>query len=524
MRRPSACASAGMLVTTLADVSRYQASRAPDAIALSFEGRQTTFGALDAASNRVANGLIAAGIEPRRRVAILDKNTEIFFEVLLGCAKANAVLVPINARLAAPEIAFILNDAEAEVLFVGESFAATLAAIRDRLTTIKKVIVLDAGYSEWRDAQSNLDPDLPSLPDDVCLQMYTSGTTGHPKGVQLTNSNLALASPTLFDAWGNWTAKDVLLVAMPLYHIAGAGTGIMGLLAGLKTIVFREFVPLEVLEIIERSRVTVAFLVPAMLLALLSEKAIERTELSSLRRVIYGASPIPLELLKRALRAFRHTGFVQVYGLTETAGIVTALSPEDHYLSNSEVMNSCGRAIDGVELRIVDPLGATLAPRQVGEVTCRTSKNMKGYWNRAADTAKTLKGEWLYTGDAGYLDEDGYLYIHDRVKDMIVSGGENIYPAEIESALFSHPDIADIAVIGVPDERWGEAVKALVVLNQNRVADAADILRYARDFLAGYKIPKSVEFLPELPRNATGKILKRELRERYWHGHAKRVN
>ncbi len=519
-----AAACAGAPITTLADVPRYQASRAPDAIALSFDGRQTTFGALDAASNRVANGLIAAGIESRRRVAILDKNTDIFFEVLLGTAKANAVLVPINARLAAPEIAFILHDAEAEVLFVGEYFAATLAAIGDKLTTIKKVIVLDAGYSEWRDAQSNLDPDLPSLPDDVCLQMYTSGTTGHPKGVQLTNSNLALGSPTLFDAWGNWTAKEVLLIAMPLYHIAGAGTGIMGLLAGLKTIVFREFVPLQVLEIIERSRVTVAFLVPAMILALLSEQAIERTDLSSLRRVIYGASPIPLELLKRALRAFKHTGFVQVYGLTETSGIVTALSPEDHSLSNSEVINSCGRAIDGVELRIVDPLGSTLAPRQVGEVTCRTFKNMKGYWNRPADTATTLRGEWLHTGDAGYLDENGYLYIHDRVKDMIVSGGENIYPAEIESALFGHPDIADIAVIGVPDERWGEAVKALVVLRQNRVADAADILRYAREFLAGYKIPKSIEFLPELPRNATGKILKRELRERYWHGHAKRVN
>jgi acyl-CoA synthetase (AMP-forming)/AMP-acid ligase II len=187
-------------------------------------------------------------------------------------------------------------------------------------------------------------------------------------------------------------------------------------------------------------------------------------------------------------------------------------------------MNSCGRAIDGVELRIVDPLGATLAPRQVGEITCRTSKNMKGYWNRAAGTAKTLTGEWLHTGDAGYLDENGYLYIHDRVKDMIVSGGENIYPAEIESALFSHPDIADIAVIGVPDERWGEAVKALVVLRQNRVADAGDILRYAREFLAGYKIPKSVEFLPELPRNAAGKILRRELREHYWRGHARRVN
>src|SRR5258707_6598504 len=519
-----AAACAGAPITTLADVPRYQASRAPGAIALSFDGRQTTFGALDAASNRVANGLIAAGIESRRRVAILDKNTDNFFEVLLGTAKTNAVLVPINSRLAAPEIAFILNDAEAEVLFVGESFAVTLTALRAQLTTVKLVVVLDAAYVEWRDAQSDVDPKLPSLPDDVCLQMYTSGTTGHPKGVQLTNSNLALASPTLFDPWGNWTARDVLLIAIPLYHIAGAGTGIMGLLAGLQTIVFREFIPLQILEIIVRFRVTLAFLVPPMILALLSEKAIERADLSSLRRIIYGASPIPLELLKRALRVFRHTGFIQVYGLTETAGIVTALSPQDHSLPNSEVMNSCGRAIDGVELLIVDPLGAMLAPRQVGENVCRTVKDMRGYWNRPADTAKALRGEWLHTGDAGYLDETGYLYIHDRVKDMIVSGGENVYPAEIESALFNHPDIADIAVIGVPDERWGEAVKALVVLKQGCVVDAAEILRYAREFLAGYKIPKSVEFLSELPLNAAGQILKRELRERYWHGHARRVN
>jgi acyl-CoA synthetase (AMP-forming)/AMP-acid ligase II len=524
MRRPCAPLSAVMSAATVAEIARYQANRAPDAIALSFEGRQTTFGALDLASNQVANGLIAAGIKAQRRVAILDKNSDIFFEVLLGAAKTNAVLVPINSRLAAPEIAFILNDAEAEVLFVGESFAVTLAAFRDQLTTVKLVVVLDAAYVEWRDAQSDVDPKLSSLPDDVCLQMYTSGTTGHPKGVQLTNNNLALASPTLFDPWGNWTARDVLLIAMPLYHIAGAGTGIMGLLAGLQTIVFREFIPLQIIEIIERFRVTLAFLVPAMILALLSEKAIERADLSSLRRIIYGASPIPLELLKRALRVFRHTGFIQVYGLTETAGVVTALSPQDHSLPNSEVMNSCGRAIDGVELLIVDPLGAMLAPRQVGEIVCRTVKNMRGYWNRPADTAKALRGEWLHTGNAGYLDENGYLYIHDRVKDMIVSSGENVYPAEIESALFNHPDIADIAVIGVPDERWGEAVKALVVLKQGCVVDAAEILRYAREFLAGYKIPKSVEFLSELPRNAAGKILKRELRERYWHGHARRVN
>ncbi|HEX7789013.1 MAG TPA: fatty acid--CoA ligase [Afipia sp.] len=511
-------------IETLADIPRYHAALTPNAVALSFEGRETTYAALDRASNQVANGLIAAGVKPTGRIAILDKNSDTFFSILLGGVKANAVLVPINARLAAPEIAFVINDAKAEVLFIGEAFLETLARIRDELTTIRQVIVLDASCAAWRDAQSAVDPGLRSQLDDVCIQMYTSGTTGHPKGVQLTHRNFALTSPTVFDLWGDWTPDDTLLITMPLFHIAGCGTGVLGLLAGLRTIVLREFVPALVLDTIQRDRVTAAFLVPAMILALLAEKNIGEIDLSSLGRVIYGASPIPIDLLKSALRVFTRTGFVQVYGLTETSGVITALLPEDHSNPDSEVLKSCGRAIDGVELRIVDAIGAALPPREVGEVVCRTTRNMKGYWNRQDDTARTLRGEWLHTGDAGYLDENGYLYIHDRVKDMIVSGGENIYPAEIESALFGHPDIADIAVIGVPDERWGEAVKALVVMREGAVADAAGILRYARERLAGYKIPKSIEFLPVLPRNPSGKVLKRKLREQYWQGRDRRVN
>lgn len=524
MINSTAMARAVTPIETLADIPRYHAALTPDAVALSFEGRETTYGGLDAASNQVANGLIAAGVKPAGRIAILDKNSDMFFSILLGAAKANSVLVPINARLAAPEIAFVINDARAEVLFVGESFLEILAKIRDELITIRKVIVIDASYAAWRDAQITLDPGVVLQPDDVCIQMYTSGTTGHPKGVQLTHRNFSLTSPKVFDLWGDWTSDDKLLITMPLFHIAGGGTGILGLLAGSKVIVLREFVPSQVLEAIQRDRITATFLVPAMILVLLLEKNVDQIDLSSLRRVIYGASPIPIDLLKNALHTFRRTGFVQVYGLTETSGVITALMPEDHSRVDSEVMKSCGRPIDGVELRIIDASGAPLPSREVGEVVCRTTRNMKGYWNRHDDTARTLKGEWLHTGDAGYLDENGYLYIHDRIKDMIVSGGENIYPAEIESALFGHPDIADIAVIGVPDERWGEAVKALVVLKQGGVADAASILHYARERLAGYKVPKSIEFLPDLPRNPSGKVLKRKLRERYWQGRDRRVN
>lgn len=524
MTNSIALARAAAPIETLADIPRHHAALTPDAVALSFEGKETTYRGLDRASNQVANGLIAAGVKPTGRVAILDKNSDAFFSVLFGAAKANAVLVPINARLAAPEIAFVINDAGAEVLFVGEAFLEALAKIQSELITTRRIIVLDGSYAAWRDSQIASDPGMVSQFDDVCVQMYTSGTTGHPKGVQLTHRNFSLTSPRVFDLWGDWTPDDRLLITMPLFHIAGAGTGILGLLAGLKVTVLREFVPSLVLEAIQRDRITATFLVPAMILVLLSEKNIDQIDLSSLRRVIYGASPIPIDLLKNALRVFKRTGFVQVYGLTETSGVVTALFPEDHARIDSEIMKSCGRAIDGVELRIVDALGEALPPREVGEVVCRTTRNMKGYWNRHDDTARTLKREWLYTGDAGYLDESGYLYIHDRIKDMIVSGGENIYPAEIESALFGHPDIADIAVIGVPDERWGEAVKALVVLRQGGVADAAGILLYAREHLAGYKIPKSIEFLSDLPRNPSGKVLKRKLREQYWQGHDRRVN
>jgi acyl-CoA synthetase (AMP-forming)/AMP-acid ligase II len=511
-------------IRTLVDIPRYRAAKSPNAIALSFEGRETTYRQFDEFSSRVANGLISAGVNPAARVAILDKNSDLFIEILFGAVKANAVLVPVNARLAPPEIAYIVNDAKAEILFIAESFGETIEKIRHELVTVREIIVLNSEYVRWRDAQQATDPELPVSPEDICVQMYTSGTTGHPKGVQLSHQNFTLAFPEMLEAWGKFSSSGVLLLVMPLFHIAGCDTAVLGLYAGLKTIICREFVPSQVLRIIEAEGVSVTFLVPAMLLAILGEADVERFDVSSLKQVIYGASPIPIELLKNALRVFKHAGFVQVYGLTETAGAITTLSPQDHAAANPDIMRSCGRAIAGVEIRIVDRAGKSVPVRQVGEIICRTIKNMKGYWNRPEDTARTMKGDWLHTGDAGYLDENGYLFIHDRVKDMIVSGGENIYPAEIESALYGHPDIVDIAVIGVPDERWGEAVKALIILRKDCTPDSAGILDYARERLAGFKIPKSIEFLSKMPRNPSGKILKRELRERFWQGHQRRVN
>jgi acyl-CoA synthetase (AMP-forming)/AMP-acid ligase II len=512
------------MMTSLGDVPRIHARLRPNAVAISFDDRKTTYGELDKASNQVANGLANLGLKAGDRVAFLDKNTDRFFEIWLGVAKLNGVIVPINARLAPPEIEYVINDAEAKVLFIGEPFLKALAGIQGRLRGVEKIVVVGPDFDAWRNEQNVGDISRSSSPDDVCMQLYTSGTTGHPKGVQLTNKNLLTGAPHTLAAWGNWSAYDAALVAMPLFHIAGCGSGMLGLIAGLRVVMVRDFVPDQVIQVIQKERITVAFLVPAMIKFLLDEKSIVNADLSSVRRIVYGASPIPLKLLQGALDRFSAAGFVQIYGLTETTGGITVLSPEDHADPRNPRLQSCGRAIPGVELRIEDLDGNPVKAGEVGEIVCRTVKNMKAYWKKPDETVRVLRDGWLRTGDAGYVDAEGYLYIQDRVKDMIVSGGENIYPAEVESAMFGHPAIADIAVIGVPDEQWGEAVKAIIVAKQGVSPNPGELVAYARERLAGYKVPKSIDFVESLPRNPTGKVLKRELREQYWKGFNRKVN
>jgi acyl-CoA synthetase (AMP-forming)/AMP-acid ligase II len=504
---------------------RHQAVTQPERIALTFADRDTSYDALDRRASQVANGLIAAGLCPQSRVALLDKNHDSFFEIWFGAAKANAVLVPVNWRLARPEIAFIVNDAKAEILFIGAEFLDTVAAIRDQLASVREVVVTDRDYPAWRDRQATTDPDLPTVCADVCIQMYTSGTTGRPKGAQLTNANLLteLSLVGTMGDWARWQNSDVSLVVMPLFHIAGAGYAMAGFFSGAQNVLLREVVPQQILDAIGRYRVTKACFVPAVILFLIQCPGIRDADLSSLQLIIYGASPIPTALLRSALEVFR-CKFAQVYGLTETTAAITCLPPEEHADPDSERLLSCGRALDGVEIRVVGPTGESLPPRQVGEIVCRTALVMKGYWNLPDETAKAFDGGWFHTGDAGYLDEAGYLYIYDRVKDMIISGSENVYPAEVESALYGHPAIADVAVIGVPDERWGEAVKAIIVLKPDRQATEVEILAYARERIAGYKLPKSIDFVDALPRTPSGKILKYELRESYWQGEKRRVH
>ena len=519
-------------VAALGDLVRYHAHLRGDREALLFEDRSTSYAELDRHTSRVANGLLADGLEPGARVAILDKNSDAFFEIVFGCAKANTVSVGVNWRLAAPEVAYVLNDSRARVLFVGPEFYGLAAEVVDQVPTLVRVVAMEEGHErwqgfrDWRDAQPDGDPEVPVGTADVAVQMYTSGTTGHPKGVQLMHR-------CFFDLWrqparpdmafNEWNDDDVSLVAMPGYHIGGVGWGIMGLRVGARNVVVKEFTPDITLRMIAEQRISKLFMVPAAIRMVLQHPRAREVDYSSLAFICYGASPIPLDLLREAMEVFR-CGFVQLYGMTETTGSATYLPPEDHDPAGNERMRSAGKPFPGVRVKVVDEQGRELPPRQVGEICLASPVNMLGYWNLPEATASTLVDGFVHTGDAGYLDEDGYVYVHDRVKDMIISGGENIYPAEVENALVGHPAVADVAVIGVPDPRWGEAVKAVVVLKPGAEASADELIGFARNRIAGYKLPKSVDFVAELPRNPSGKILKRELRKPYWQGMERNVN
>jgi long-chain acyl-CoA synthetase len=357
--------------------------------------------------------------------------------------------------------------------------------------------------------------------------MYTSGTTGRSKGVMLTHNNF-VALRHLADAadvsWSRWGDTDTALAVMPVGHVAGTIVGIWSLFYGGRAIVMREFDPASVLNFIRRERVSKLFLVPAALQAVVRQPDARGVDYSCLNEVMYGASPIPAALLAECMDVFG-CGFVQMYGLTETTGPIVTLAPEDHDLTRPELLRAAGRPLPGVEVVILGESGHRLPAGEIGEIAIRSAATMAGYWNQPEATRATIDDDgWVRSGDAGYIDAEGYLFIHDRVKDMIISGAENIYPAEVENAIFGHPDVADVAVIGVPSERWGEEVKAIVVAKPGHSVDTDSIMGWARARIAAYKVPKSVDVINALPRNASGKILRRELREPYWSGRLRRVN
>ncbi|MEY4221129.1 MAG: hypothetical protein RL280_1413 [Actinomycetota bacterium] len=518
-------------ITTLADIIRTHGVSRASANSLIEGDRTRTWGELYERSVRVANALQAAGVGVQDRVAFLDKNSIEHFEVFYGCALINAVSVDINWRLAPPEVEFIVNDSAAKVLVVHADFWPVVEAIRANLTATKLIVVIggtggDIDYESWVNSGTTADPGVESVSEDVAFQLYSSGTTGRPKGVMLTNHNFFVLLP---GARTFWKLSDdmVNLVAMPLFHIGGGGWATAGQFVGSSSIILRDMDPNAVIQLIEKHKITHGFLVPAVLQFMLMMPSVKEADFSSLQLMVYGASPISLEVLTNSVETFK-CDFMQVYGLTETTGATTLLPSEDHDPKgpNAHRLRSCGVPAPGVEIRIIDnSTGKELPAREVGEIWCKSPQVMKGYWNNPKATAESITPDgWFKTGDAGYRDEDGYIYIHDRVKDMIVSGGENVYPAEVESALMSHPAIADVAVIGVPHEKWGETVKAIVVKKADVAVTEAEIIEFSKGLLARFKCPTSVDWIDALPRNPSGKILKKDLRAPYWEGRERMVN
>ncbi|MFV3073542.1 long-chain-fatty-acid--CoA ligase [Niveispirillum fermenti] len=511
---------------TLPDLIAVHAAARPAATALIFDGRRTSYAGLDQMMGRLAGALIAAGIRPGDRIAYLGKNSDAYFILLLAAARVRAMVVPLNWRMAAAELAGLMADCTPSLLFATPDFmdrAAVLAGTCPVLSTESGEV---PGLWDWATRDAGASPGAPSWVDDPVLLLYTSGTTGRPKGVMLSHRNLlrvrdgvCLTEPD----WFTWTPGEVALVSMPCFHIGGTGQGLRALKGGATLLVQREFEVEAILRAVGEHRVTKLFLVPSAIQSVIRHPLAAQTDFSCLRHVLYGASPIPEELLRAAMERFG-CGFVQMYGMTETSGTVAALSPEDHLSPDRARLRSAGRALPGIDIAILDGNGRPLPAGTVGEIAVRSVANTAGYWQMPAETAALQADGWLRTGDAALMDDQGYLFIQDRLKDMIISGGENIYPAEVENALFGHPDVADVAVVGVPDPRWGEAVKAVIVPKPGCTPDPAGLIEWARGRIAGYKLPKSIDFAEALPRSAAGKVLRRDLRERYWAGHSRRVN
>ena len=501
------------------------AGERPECIALQEEDRVYSYADLEERTARIATMLLAAGLQKGDRIAWIGKNSDLYFSLFYGAARVGVVMVPIGWRLAPAEWAYIANDTRARMLFTGKGFEGVGDALSGHGLHLERVIGEDEARTLIASTERS-DFDVAG-PDDAVLQLYTSGTTGNPKGAVLSNRNLfALRkhSENSDHAYTKWDDDEVVLIAMPCAHIGGTGLGIMALASGLPGLVQAEFTPDGVFDAIEKGGATRLFIVPAALQMMVNHPRCRSVDYSRLKYILYGAAPIPLELLRQCINVFG-AQFIQVYGMTETTGTICMLPPEDHDPNGNKRMRSAGKPLPGVELRIVDGAGNDLPVGDVGEVWTRSSNNMIGYWNLPDATKSTMAdGDWIKTGDAGYLDEDGYLYIHDRVKDMIITGGENVYPAEVESAIYGHPDVMEVAVIGVPDAKWGESVKAVCVPKAGATVDPDSVINWARERIAGFKVPRSVDIIPALPRNASGKILRKDLRAPYWEGYDRQVN
>ena len=496
----------------------------PERVVTWYGDRRRTYGEMASRVARMAGVLRARGVKTGDRVGMLAVNSDCYLEFYLAVWWAGAIATPVNTRWSAAEIIYSLNDSGTSVLLVDSNFLHLLPEIRSQSRTLKDVLYFGEGAApaELPDLEQLLADAAPvedalRQRDDPAVIFYTGGTTGFPKGVVLSHLNLWCAAmsrmamiPSSPDAVG--------LHVAPLFHVAAAGRMIAHTLIGGGAVILPSFRPEELLDCIERHAIVEVVLIPSMLQMLLAHPAFDVRRLASLRRITFGGSVIPESVLDQALSVLPQVEFIQSYGMTEAAPPLT-LNPHASHVGEGRKLGrhrSTGREVYGVQLKIIDEAGNETAPGVAGEIVARGPNVMQGYWGKPEETARALRDGWYHTGDGGYLDQDGYLYIVDRMKDMIISGGENVYSAEVENAIQQHPAVALNAVIAVPSETWGEAVHAVVVLKPGATLTLEDLQTHCKTLIAGYKCPKSVEFCEQLPMSSVGKVLKMALREPHW--------
>lgn len=497
------------------------------------DGKRLTYAEASTRADRMAAALQSLGLGPGKRFGYLSINSIDNVIVYFAAAKIGAVPVPLNWRLAPREWAFILKDATAEIVLSQQAFCAALDQAEAETGKLQK-FSLDAPVAGWSDFEALMTkgPAKPApvdiSPDDVLYQMYTSGTTGHPKGALLSHRSVIcnLMQGTMSAPY-RLNPGDRVLLVLPLFHAAAGIAAFTAIAVGGTLVIHKEFVPLEVIRALQEDKIVSTTMVPSVLqFMLVGVPGIDEMKFPHLRVVTYGAAPISEAVLRHAMKVFG-AKFTQAYGMTELSAGATSLSEEDHekaLAGRPELLLSAGRPMPWTEVRIEDAEGNVLPAGEVGEICVRGPQMMIGYWARPEASAEAMRGGWMHTGDAGSMDEEGYVYVRDRIKDMIVSGGENIYPNEVEAALYEHPNIAECAVIGVPDEKWGEAVMGVIATRDGQEIATDVLVAFCRERLGGYKIPKKFVFIKALPRNPSGKVLKRELRAPYWEGKTRQVS
>ncbi len=498
------------------ELIRRAAHKTPEMPAFVYENEALTYKEIEERTLHIAGWLQKQGIEFGEKVGIISKNNLAFVEIVFGIAHSGGVSVPINFRLVQEEFVYIINNSDTKILFIEEEYAPMITSVRERLTNVEDVVVIDGSPSEgMRSYASIFDESVSYQPidedvrdDDDCMICYTSGTTGYPKGAVLSHKNLLMsAMNSAFDTQASRGSKQ--LTVTPLFHIAGIGNVLISCTLGGTTYIHREFDPVKIHKTIHEEKIGGLFLVPAMWNAVTSVPNIADYDLSSVLRASTGAAICPIELKHRIMHFFPNAGIFDAFGQTEMSPTTTCLLPEDSLRKT----NSVGKPVMNVEVRVVDENMNDVPLGEIGEIVYRGPTLMKGYYKNPEATAEAFKGGWFHSGDLVRMDDEGFIYVVDRKKDMIISGGENIYPAEVEAALYKHDAVHEVAIIGVPDEKWGETVKAFVVLKPGRTMTAEEVIDHCKAHLASYKKPKYVEFISELPRNPSGKILKRVLRE-----------